>query len=59
MGGESMTDFPDERELSWLIEDHNLFACDGFGCSNDRCVWCTDIVEKILEEKGSDEADDI
>lgn len=56
-----MSDTPetDERELRWLIEDHNLFDCDGYGCGNERCVWCTDVVERILAEKESDDSAEI
>ena len=46
-----MSDFPDERTLLRLIETHNLFSCDGNGCSQPDCVWCTDVVERILDEK--------
>lgn len=53
-----MTDFPDERELRWLIEDHNLFSCDGNGCDQPDCVACTDVVERIQEKEESDEDDD-
>jgi hypothetical protein len=54
-----MSDFPDERTLRRLIADHNLFSCDGNGCDQPDCVWCTDVVERIQKSKEvSDENDD-
>lgn len=37
--------------LTYWMVDMNLLSCDGNGCSQPDCVWCTDVVERIQNRK--------